>query len=47
MTGDWFIYALMTLNAGAMLTYAIQGHGWKAVYWASLIVRNDSLLKLK
>lgn len=47
MTGDWFIYALMTLNAGAMLTYAIQGHGWKAVYWASVIVLNYSLLKLK
>ena len=36
-----------TLNAGAMLTYAIQGHGWKAVYWASVIVLNYSLLKLK
>ncbi len=47
MTGDWFVWGMITMNAGAMLAYAWQGHGWKAVYWASVLVLNYSLLRLK
>lgn len=47
MLGDWFVYCLITFNAGAMISYAWAGHWWKAVYWFAVIILNVSLLKLK
>lgn len=47
MSGDLFVYALMTLNAGAALSYAWEGAWWKVVYWCAVVVLNLSLLKLK
>ena len=47
MSGDWFVYALITLNAGACVTYAWQGAGWKALYWLAVVILNVCLLKLK
>ena len=47
MSGDLSVYGLMSLNAGACLFYAWEGAGYKALYWASVIVLNFSLLKLK
>jgi len=47
MTGDWFVYALMTLNLGASVTYGVQGHGWKSLYWLTVTLLNLCLLRLK
>ena len=47
MAGDYFVLALMTLNAGACVTYAWQGHWMKAFYWLCVIGLNFSLLKFK
>lgn len=47
MSGDWFVYALMALNVGASVTYAWQGLGWKAFYWATVTILNLCLLRLK
>lgn len=47
MTGDYFVYALMTLNAGAAVTYGWQGHWIKAFYWCCVIGLNFALVKMK
>lgn len=47
MTGDYFVYALMSLNFGAMVCYAWEGNAWKALYWASVILLNYSLLRMR
>ena len=47
MTGDWFVYGLITLNAGAMLTYGWQGNWWKAAYWFFVIGLNYCILKMR
>lgn len=47
MSGDWFVYGLITLNAGAMVFYAVDGLYMKATYWASVIVLNFCVLKMK
>jgi hypothetical protein len=47
MTGDLFVYALMTLNAGACVWYALDGLWVKAFYWLCVIGLNWSLLRLK
>lgn len=47
MLGDWFVYALMTLNAGAMLTYGWQGAYVKAFYWLCVIGLNWSILRMR
>lgn len=47
MNGDWFVYGLITLNAGAAIGYGWQGQWWKVLYWVAVIVLNVSLLKLK
>ena len=47
MTGDWFVYALIALNAGACVTYAWSGVYLKAFYWLCVIGLNYSLLKMK
>ena len=47
MSGDYFVYGLISLNAGAMLTYGWQGYGWKAFYWLCVIGLNFSLLRMK
>ena len=46
MAGDWFVMALMTLNAGAAIAYAYQGVWWKVLYWCAVVLLNLSLLKL-
>lgn len=47
MTGDYFIYTLMTLNLGASLTYAYQGHYIKALYWVSALLLNFCVLRMR
>ena len=47
MLGDWFVYGLMTLNAGAMLTYGWQGAYTKAFYWLCVIGLNWSILRMR
>lgn len=46
LSGDLFVYCLMALNALAAVTYAWQGAGWKAFYWACVFGLNVCLLKL-
>lgn len=45
--GDYFVYGLMTLNAGAMVFYALDGLYIKAFYWLCVIGLNYSLLRMK
>jgi|CXWL01.1.fsa_nt_gi hypothetical protein len=47
MNGDYFVYALVALNAGACVTYAASGAYTKAFYWLCVIGLNLSLLRLK
>jgi hypothetical protein len=47
MIGDWFVYGLITLNAGAMVFYAWDGLWNKAFYWLCVIGLNYSLLRMK
>ena len=47
MSGDWFVYALMTLSAGAMVTYGAQGLWVKSFYWLCVIGLNFSILRMK
>jgi hypothetical protein len=47
MSGDYFVYGLITLNAGAMLFYAYDGLWNKAFYWACVIGLNWSILRMK
>lgn len=47
MNGDWFVYGLITLNAGAMVSYGWQGNWNKAFYWLYVVGLNWSLLRLK
>ncbi len=47
MTGDLFVYALMSLNGAAALTYAYQGHYIKALYWVSALLLNFCVLRMK
>jgi hypothetical protein len=47
MTGDYFVYLLIALNAGACLFYLADGQAWKAFYWLCVIGLNLCLLKLQ
>lgn len=47
MNGDWFVYALIFLNAGAMVSYSLSGNWNKTMYWAAVIILNWSLLRMK
>lgn len=47
MTGDYFVYALIALNAGASVFYACEGQYVKATYWICVVGLNVCLLKLK
>ena len=47
MSGDWFVYALIALNAGACVAYTASGSYTKAFYWLCVIGLNLSLLRLK
>ena len=47
MSGDWFVYGLMTLNFGAMVFYAYDGLWNKAFYWLCVIGLNFSILRMK
>lgn len=47
MSADWFIYCLMALNAGAFVAFAFEGQYIKALYWASVVVLNFCILRLK
>lgn len=47
MTGDHFLYVLMTLNLGASLTYGWQGHYIKALYWIAALLLNFCVLRMK
>ena len=43
----YFVYAMMTLNACAALSYLSHGNGWKALYWAAAFTLNMCILNLK
>jgi hypothetical protein len=47
MTGDLFVYALITLNAGACAFYALSGAYTKAFYWLCVVGLNYCILRLK
>lgn len=47
MSGDYFVYGLVTLNAGACLVYAWEGQWVKSFYWLCVIGLNVSLLRMK
>lgn len=47
MSGDYFVYGLITLNAGAMVFYALDGLYMKAFYWLCVIGLNWSILRMK
>lgn len=47
MSGDYFVYALMTLNAGAMVCYGLEGQWNKSFYWLCVIGLNYSILRMK
>lgn len=47
MSGDYFVYALMTLNAGAAGFYLWEGKGIKALYWLAVVVLNFCLVKMR
>ena len=47
MTGDTFVYVLMSLNAGASVTYAWQGQWVKSLYWVAALLLNFCVLKMK
>lgn len=47
MSGDYFVYGLMALNAGAMAFYAWDGLYMKAFYWLCVIGLNFSILRMK
>lgn len=47
MTGDLFVYALIALNAGACLFYALGGQYTKSFYWLCVIGLNWALLRMK
>lgn len=42
---DYFVYALIALNAGASAAYFVQGDRWKALYWFAASVLNFCVLK--
>lgn len=47
MIGDFFVYALISLNVGAAVCYAWQGIWIKSFYWCCVIGLNYSLLRMK
>lgn len=47
MTGDGFVYVLMTLNACACVAYGWQGQYIKALYWVSALLLNFCVLRMK
>lgn len=47
MSGDYFVYALIVLNTGAMVSYGWQGLWLKSFYWLCVVGLNLSLLRLK
>lgn len=47
MSGDVFVYLLITLNAGACLFYLAEGAVVKAFYWLCVIGLNWALLRMK
>ena len=47
MTGDWFVYALISLNLGACAFYAWEGVYVKAFYWLCVVGLNWALLRMK
>ena len=47
MTGDHFVYLLMTLNLGASLTYGYHGQWVKALYWIAAFLLNFCVLRMR
>lgn len=47
MNGDYFVVALIALNAGAMVSYGWAGNWNKAVYWLCVVGLNITLLRMK
>jgi len=46
MTGHYFVYVMMALNAGAALAYALGGDGWRATYWLAACTLNLCVLRM-
>lgn len=47
MSGDWFVWALMVLNAGAAGFYLWEGKTIKTVYWLAVMVLNFCVLRMR
>lgn len=47
MSGDYFVYSLMTLNLGAAGFYAWEGQLIKTVYWVAVLVLNYCVLRMR
>lgn len=47
MTGDYFVYTLMSLNFAACVAYGWQGQYIKALYWVSALLLNFCVLRMK
>lgn len=47
MTGDLFVYVLMSLNLSASIAYGWQGQYIKALYWVSALLLNFCVLRMK
>lgn len=45
--GDYILCLSMTLNTGAMLAYAWQGHWAQAAYWLAALQLNFALLWMR
>lgn len=47
LAGDWFIVAMMTLNASAAVAWAYHGFWWKALYWSAAFLLNLSVMRMQ
>ena len=47
MLGDYFVMTMMSLNAGAAITYGWQGQWVKAIYWCAAFTLNWCLLRMR
>lgn len=45
--GDWVLVVSMTLNTGAAIAYAVQGHWAQVGYWVAVLQLNWWLIQMK
>lgn len=47
MRGEWFVYGLIVLNFGAMVSYGVEGNWNKVLYWGCVIGLNYSIVRMR